>query len=98
MSAGHCDRHPVLPRDRSQLLERIRRIEGQVRGIGRMIEEDRYCVDVLVQIAAARSALDNLGMLVLEGHVKGCVAQALREGQGDEAVRELLEVVRKFLR
>ncbi|MEW5935327.1 MAG: metal-sensitive transcriptional regulator, partial [Bacillota bacterium] len=56
MSAGHCDRHPVLPRDRSQLLERIRRIEGQVRGIGRMIEEDRYCVDVLVQIAAARSA------------------------------------------
>jgi len=96
--SARCDRRPVLPRDRSELLERIRRIEGQVRGIGRMIEEDRYCVDVLVQIAAARSALDNLGMLVLEGHVKGCVAQALREGQGDEAVRELLEVVRKFLR
>ncbi len=96
--SAHCDCHPVLPRNRSGLLERIRRIEGQVRGIGRMIEEDRYCVDILVQIAAARSALDNLGMLVLEGHVKGCVAQALRDGRGEEAVRELLEVVRKFLR
>ena len=83
-------------RDKADLLERLRKIEGQVRGLQRMIEEDRYCVDILVQVAAARAALNKVGMTLLESHTRGCVARALREGRGDPAVEELLDVLKKF--
>ena len=85
-------------RDNAALLARLRKIEGQVRGIQRMVEDDRYCVDVLVQIAAVRSALGAVGQTLLESHVRGCVAGALRSGDGDAAVDELLEVFARFSR
>jgi CsoR family transcriptional regulator, copper-sensing transcriptional repressor len=95
--AGHA--HPPAPRDdadRKRLTKRINRIEGQVRGIGRMLEEDRYCVDILTQVSAVRSALDALGLELLEHHLHGCVQQAVKSGEGDPAIDEAMHVIRKF--
>ena len=78
---------------------RLRRVAGQVAGILRMVESDRYCVDVLLQIAAARAALDQVGKLVLGAHVETCVADALASGdaeQRDAKLAELLEVFARF--
>jgi DNA-binding FrmR family transcriptional regulator len=85
-------------RDNAALLQRLRKIEGQVRGVQRMVEEDRYCVDILVQLAAIRSAVSAVGQSLLESHVRGCVAGALHSGDGEQAVAELLEVVALFSR
>jgi DNA-binding FrmR family transcriptional regulator len=87
----------VQPRKRA-LIRRLSRIEGQVRGVARMIEEDRYCVDILTQVSALRSALDGLAMEILEDHTHGCVSSAVRSGGGGKAIGELMEVVRKFAR
>ena len=73
-------------------------MEGQVRGIARMIEEDRYCVDVLTQVAAVRSALDAMALQLLRDHTHGCVQGAIRSGRGEAAIDELLIVVEKFAR
>jgi DNA-binding FrmR family transcriptional regulator len=78
---------------------RLRRIAGQVAGIERMIEADRYCVDVLLQLAAVRSALDQVGKLVLEQHVETCVADALASGnrrQRNEKIGELMQVFTRY--
>ncbi|MHB1505842.1 MAG: metal-sensitive transcriptional regulator [Sulfobacillus sp.] len=83
-------------RDNEALMVRLRRIEGQVRGIQRMVDEDRYCVDILIQIAAVKAAVDKVASGLLEGHVRGCVAKAITEGHGDQAVSELMEVVGKL--
>lgn len=94
-AAGHDSRYQ---RDNAELLARLRKIEGQVRGVQRMVEEDRYCVDILVQLAAIRSAVNAVGQSLLETHVRGCVAGALRSGEGDQAVSELMEVIARFAR
>ncbi len=79
------------------LLRRLSRVEGQARGIARMIEDDRYCVDVLQQIASMQSAADAVAMILLEDHVKGCVADGLRSGK-EEPVDEMVGVIRKYLK
>jgi DNA-binding FrmR family transcriptional regulator len=91
-------RQPVQRTDKSALLKRLRRVEGQVRGIARMVDEDRYCIDVLTQISAIRSALDAVALQLLRDHTHGCVRSAIGSGQGDEAIDELLQVVEKFAR
>ncbi len=83
--------------DREILLQRLRRIEGQVRGIARMVEEGRYCIDILQQIASMQAASDSVAMLLLEDHVKGCVAEGLRSGHS-ERVDEVVDVLRKYLK
>jgi len=83
-------------RDKDELLRRLRKIEGQVRGLQRMIEDDRYCVDVLNQVAAVKAALGRVGLILLEGHTRGCVSRAIKEGEGDAAIKELMEVVEKL--
>lgn len=83
---------------KQNILERLRKVEGQVRGVQRMVEEDRYCVDVLTQLAAARAALDRVGLALLENHTQHCVANAIRHDEGDAAVAELMTVIGKFLR
>ena len=91
--------HPAVPRGPAKtadLAQRLSRIEGQVRGIGRMIEEDRYCVDVLTQVSAVQSALDALAFQLLEHHLHGCVAHAVASGDGAHAIDEALAVIRKF--
>ena len=80
------------------LLKRLNRIEGQVRGIAKMIESDRYCVDILTQVSAIKSALDAVGMQLLEDHTKGCVQNALKSGHGEQEISELMEIVRKLVR
>jgi DNA-binding FrmR family transcriptional regulator len=83
--------------DKEKILLRLSRIEGQIRGISRMIEEDRYCVEVLQQIASMQSAADAVAMILLENHVKGCVADGLRTGKEDR-VDEMVGVIRKYLK
>jgi CsoR family transcriptional regulator, copper-sensing transcriptional repressor len=87
--------------DKDALVRRLHRIEGQVRGIERMVEEDRYCIDVLTQISAVTTALDSLAFLILDDHVNHCVAGALASGDPEaagEKSRELLDAVHRFAR
>jgi DNA-binding FrmR family transcriptional regulator len=84
--------------DRDDLLKRLRRVEGQVRGIARMVEEDKYCVDILNQIAAVNAALDKVGMTLLNDHIRGCVADAVSSNGGKQKVDELVDVVGRFLK
>jgi DNA-binding FrmR family transcriptional regulator len=84
-------------KDKAQLARRLSRIEGQVRGIARMIERDEYCVDILQQTAALRAAVDALSILVLEDHVQGCVRTAAERGEADAYVDEVMDVVRRTL-
>ena len=83
---------------RDQLLTRLRRIEGQVRGIERMVEEDRYCIDVLTQISAIQAALDKVALGLLDGHVRHCVTEATQEGRADEMTTELMASVGRLMR
>jgi DNA-binding FrmR family transcriptional regulator len=87
----------VARRDKVDLQQRLNRIEGQVRGIRRMIDEDRYCPEVLTQIAAVRAALDRVGLILLEDHTRGCIVDSVLAGHPDEAMTELMGVLRKFL-
>jgi CsoR family transcriptional regulator, copper-sensing transcriptional repressor len=84
-------------RDKAQLLRRLSRIEGQVRGIGRMIEREEYCIDILQQTAALRAAVDALSVLVLEDHIAGCVRTAAERGEAEAYVDEVMDVVRRTL-
>jgi DNA-binding FrmR family transcriptional regulator len=89
----------MKPDVRDQVKNRIRRVAGQVAAIERMVEGDRYCVDVLLQVAAARAALDGVGKLILRSHVETCVADALTSDRAKERkqkVDELIEVFAKF--
>ncbi len=94
--AGDHFRHSYT-RDKAQLVRRLARIEGQVRGISRMIEREEYCVDILQQTSALRAAVDSLAMLVLEDHVQGCVRTAAEHGDADRYVDEVVDVVRRTL-
>ena len=87
--------------DKENLVKRLHRIEGQVRGIERMIEDDRYCIDVITQISAVTTALESVAFQILDEHVNHCVAGALASGdpvQAETKSRELLEAVHRFSR
>ena len=88
-------------KDKEALVKRLHRIEGQVRGIERMVEDDRYCIDILTQIAAVNTALEALALKLLDEHVRHCVAGALTSGDKADAAKkteELLEAVQRFAR
>ena len=90
-------RRPLVKRsDSANLSKRLRRIEGQVRGVGKMIDDDRYCIDILTQVSAVQSALDALALQLLVHHLHGCVQGAIRSGDGERAIEEALDVIRKF--
>jgi CsoR family transcriptional regulator, copper-sensing transcriptional repressor len=84
-------------KDKASLVRRLSRMEGQVRGIARMIEREEYCVDILQQTAALRAAVDSLSILLLEDHVQGCVRTAAEQGQAEAYVDEVIDVVRRTL-
>lgn len=88
----------IMHRDKHNLLRRLRRIEGQIRGLQRMVDEEKYCVDILVQVAAARAALNKVGLLLLEDHTRGCVANAIANNEADPAIDELMDVITRFVR
>lgn len=79
------------------LVNRLSRIEGQIRGIKGMVEKDAYCTDILTQVAAANSALNSFGRVLLESHIRTCVTDDIRAGK-DETVEELLKILQKFMR
>jgi CsoR family transcriptional regulator, copper-sensing transcriptional repressor len=85
--------------DKDALTKRLHRIEGQVRGIERMVQDDRYCLDILTQVAAAKTALENVALEILDDHVKHCVAGAMATGDervASEKADELLAAVQRF--
>ncbi len=84
---------------RAEVSRRLKKAAGQVAGLERMVGEDRYCVDVLLQITAVRAALDRIGKILLKGHVETCVATAMKsgsKGQQTEKISELMDVVSRF--
>ncbi len=93
-TAQHVHRH-LYGKDRDVLLARMRRIEGQARGISKMIEDDRYCPDIIQQLIAMTSAAREVSFLLLEDHINGCVTDAIKNGGGDRTVQELIGVVRR---
>jgi DNA-binding FrmR family transcriptional regulator len=98
MSSHDADAAGVVRPDKVRLQQRLRRIGGQVEGVARMIDEDRYCVDVLTQVAAIRSALDAFALQVMKTHAHGCLQEAIRSGNGDRAIDELMTVVERLAR
>jgi len=84
--------------DKQRLLTRLRRIEGQARGLAKMVEEDRYCIDILQQIASLRAAADGVALILLRDHLDGCVREAVQDGAGSEKIDEVVEAVRRYSR
>ena len=85
-------------KDKPPLLARMNKIEGQARGIKRMIEEDRYCIDIVQQLTALSAAADEASLVILQNHIEGCVADAIREQHGEGHIKELVETLRKAMR
>lgn len=81
---------------KQELLARLRRVEGQVRGLQRMVEDDKYCIDILTQVNSATAALRAVGLGLLDEHVRHCVKESIESGTGDEKVDELLAAVARF--
>ena len=89
----------IKARDKELLQNRLKRIEGQVRGVQRMVDEEAYCVDVLTQIASVVSALEKVGTILLKDHVEHCVRESIEKGEdADQKIEELTAAVERFLR
>lgn len=80
--------------NKKQLLNRLKRVEGQVRGIHQMVENDRYCVDILHQISAIQSAMNKVSLALLEDHTHHCVVKAIKGQNGEAAIKELMDVMK----
>lgn len=85
------------PKEYKDLINRLNRIEGQIRGIKGMVEKDTYCNDILIQVAAANAALNSFTRVLLENHIKTCVTRDIKEGK-NETVDELLSTLKKFMK
>ena len=85
-------------KDKQKIQMRLRRIEGQVRGIQNMVEEDRYCIDVLTQVNATRAALESVALRLLADHTQHCVTEAIQSGGGTAKIRELNDAVERLVR
>jgi DNA-binding FrmR family transcriptional regulator len=99
-AAGHGAASPSrhsYSKDRAQLLRRLSRMEGQVRGVARMVERDEYCIDILQQTAALRAAVDAVSLMLMEDHVAGCLATAVKTGEAQTYTEEVMEVVRRSM-
>ena len=83
--------------NKKALLDRLRRIEGQIRGLQRMVDEDTYCIDILTQVNSVSAALRAVGMGLLDDHVRHCVRESIERGGGDEKVEELMAAVGRLV-
>ena len=83
---------------KQKLLTRLRRIEGQTRGLQRMVEEDKYCVDIMTQIAGVQAALEQVSVHLMENHLNHCVTEAILEGKGEEKIREIMDILKHYTR
>ena len=84
--------------DRDSLLARLRKIEGQVRGLQQMVEDDRYCLDIVQQVNALTAAAREVSLIVIEDHLRGCVADAVDEDSTEAAIKEMMTVLKRALR
>ena len=80
---------------KAKSVERLRKIEGQVRGVAKMVENEKYCIDIINQIAAAKNALDGVARIIMKKHVESCITQAILEGRAEEKIEELIAAVYK---
>jgi DNA-binding FrmR family transcriptional regulator len=83
--------------NKKEFLDRLRRIEGQVRGLQRMVEEDKYCIDILTQLNSVSAALKGVGVGLLDDHVRHCVKESLEIGEGNDKIEELVSAVARFV-
>jgi CsoR family transcriptional regulator, copper-sensing transcriptional repressor len=95
-ASGAHFRHSYT-KDKRDLVTRLRRIEGQARGIQRLVDEEAYCLDILQQVEALTAAADQVALLLLEDHIDGCLTHAVETGQGQEYVDEVMTVVRRTM-
>ena len=95
---AHAVHHYRYSKDKALVLQRMRKIEGQARGIQRMIEDNRYCPEIIQQLTALSHAADEVALLLLQDHIEGCVVEAIREERGEEMIRELMNVIRRSTR
>ena len=96
-SGAHDHFRHSYTKDRTLLVNRLRRIEGQARGISRLVDEEAYCLDILQQVEALIAAADGVALLVLEDHIDGCLAHAIETGEGEPYVDEVMRVVRRAM-
>lgn len=82
----------------ADLLPRLRRIEGQIRGISRMVTERRYCIDIIQQLTAARRALDQVSLKIMKGHINTCVSESIRKREGAQKISELMQTINRFVK
>lgn len=82
--------------EKEKILTRLRRIEGQTRGLQRMVEEDKYCVDIMTQITSARAALEQVSLMLMENHMHHCVTEAIQDGKGSEKIDEMMGVLKRY--
>ena len=83
---------------KKDVLPRLKKIEGQIRGIQKMIEKERYCIDIINQVTAAQRALDQVGLRVMKRHIESCVTDAIKSDGGGPIIGELMEAIYKFIR
>ncbi|ADL08112.1 metal-sensitive transcriptional regulator [Thermosediminibacter oceani] len=83
---------------KEDIKRRLKKIEGQIKGIQKMVEDEKYCVDILIQIAAVRAALNKVGLILFKDHTRGCVARAMNTDRQEEMIEELVEIILKFIR
>jgi DNA-binding FrmR family transcriptional regulator len=88
---------PGYIHNKKRIQDRLNRLEGQVRGIHRMVDEERYCIDILTQVNAVKAALDRVAVSLLDDHVRHCVTDAVRDGNGEAKVSELTDAIGRFL-
>ncbi len=89
----------IKAKDKEKIQNRLKRIEGQVRGVQRMVDEEAYCVDILTQVSSIVSAIEKVGTILLKDHVEHCVRESIEKGEGaDEKIEELTAAVERFLR
>ena len=98
MSTATTAREYRYAKEEPALLARMRKIEGQAKGIQRMIEDNRYCIDIVQQLTALSSAVDEVSMLVLQSHIEGCVVDAIRSQNGEAHIKELMATLRKAIK
>jgi len=89
---------PGYKSHKAQVQGRLKRIEGQIRGVQKMVDEDRYCIDVLTQVGAAKAALDAVALMLLHDHTEHCVVEAIQAGDGAEKIRELNDAVERLVK
>ena len=82
----------------NQLIPRLKKIEGQVRGIARMVEDGRYCIDIIQQLTAARKALDQASLQIMRGHIDSCVSDAISKRDGAQKIDELMQTIHRFVK